>query len=60
MNLLAVAFTVFFSTVTSLVFYTGLNYCIAYFQYHHQLIFFFSLCRIIDRIFKPESVPNKI
>lgn len=47
MNLLALIFTVFFSTISSLIFYAGLNFCIAYFQSHHQLIFFLPLVGLL-------------
>ncbi len=40
MSLLAILFTVFFATISSLIFYAGLNYSVVYFQSHHQLIFF--------------------
>ena len=33
--------------ISSLVFYAGLNYCIAYFQSHHQLILFLPLIGLL-------------
>ncbi len=47
MNLLALFFTVIFSTISSLMFYAGLNFCIEYFKGHHQLIFFLPLIGLL-------------